>query len=526
MVLALSPDAPRPETTAPASAGFGEPDLARAPRRLTRRETVGAALVAVVLLVAAWAVPPPFAGGLAVVVAGVYLARGALRRRETWLFLLVAVILFVPIRRYAIPIPLPFALEPYRVLVTLTLLIVLADLLVDPAMRWRPLRFGAPVGFFLATMVLSIVVNALPLTAGGLFGSAVGGLVNLMIAPLVLVTVRQLVRSRRTVTVLLTGLSWSGALIGLAAVVERATHVNVFLKLNAVAPLTLLRDPDLSLRAGGARAYGPAQHPIALAVLLCMLVPLGVYLARHAGWPRHPVNRRLFYAGVLACTLLGVAAAISRTAVVVLGAMFLLTAVLRPRLARLLFVLGVPVLLLGALVSPKVVGSLVGSFLDPDSLVASQYTSPGWTGAGRLADLAPATALALQHPFFGTGVGSRVVVGDDANAFILDNQVLGTQLDAGAVGVLGLAVLVIVPAVMLVRHALRAGVPERDAMLAFALATSVVGYGAALFFYDAFGFLQTFLLLAILLAVGAWLLTDAHADTAVDTAVDTPAEEP
>ena len=30
------------------------------------------------------------------------------------LFALAAVIMFIPIRRYAIPIPLPFALEPYR----------------------------------------------------------------------------------------------------------------------------------------------------------------------------------------------------------------------------------------------------------------------------------------------------------------------------------------------------------------------------------------------------------------------------
>ncbi|WP_162616479.1 hypothetical protein [Xylanimonas allomyrinae] len=477
--------------------------------RPTRREAAWIATVAAVLLAAAWLLPPPFAGAAAVAAAGVYLARGLLRRRETWLFLLVAVILFVPIRRYAIPVPLPFALEPYRVLVTLTLLVVVADLLVDPAFRWRPVRFGVPVAAFLATMALSIVVNARSLSEGGLFGSAVGGFVNLLIAPIVLVVVRQLVRTRRVVTVLLTGLSWSGAVIGVAAIAERATHVNVFLKLGAVLPLELLRDVDVSLRAGGARAYGSAQHPIALAVLLCMLLPIGVYLARYADWPRHPVNRRLFYAGVIALTMLGLAAAISRTAVVVLGAMFLLAAVLRPQLARLLFVVGVPVLLLGTLVSPKVVGTLVGSFLDPDALVASQYTSAGWTGAGRLADLAPATALALQHPFFGTGVGSRVVVGDDANAFILDNQVLGTQLDAGAVGVLGLALLVLVPPVMLVRHALRKDVPERDAMLAFALATSGVGYAAALFFYDAFGFLQTFLLLAILLAVGAWLITDA-----------------
>ena len=33
------------------------------------------------------------------------------------------------------------------------------------------------------------------------------------------------------------------------------------------------------------RAYGSAQHPIALAVMLCMILPLLVYLAKYGIWP-------------------------------------------------------------------------------------------------------------------------------------------------------------------------------------------------------------------------------------------------
>ena len=50
----------------------------------------------------------------------------------------------------------------------------------------------------------------------------------------------------------------------------------------------------------------------------------------------------------------------------------------------------------------------------------------------------------------------------------------------------------------------------------------MAGYIAAIFFYDAFGFFQTFFILCMLLAVGAWLLTEAprRAKAAPLTAAD------
>ena len=68
--------------------------------------------------------------------------------------------------------------------------------------------------------------------------------------------------------------------------------------------------------------------------------------------------------------------------------------------------------------------------------------------------------------------------------------------------------------------AFRTRAAARHAQLAFTIAVSVAGYAAALFFYDAFGFMQTFLLLCMLLAVGAWVLTDAPASAAAEDAPD------
>ena len=77
------------------------------------------------------------------------------------------------------------------------------------------------------------------------------------------------------------------------------------------------------------------------------------------------------------------------------------------------------------------------------------------------------------------------------------------MLETGAVGVIGVAVLMLVP----LDHAPARGRYRRQrddpryGLLGFAIVVSGAGYTAALFFYDAFGFYQTFFVLCMLLAV-------------------------
>src|SRR5438309_8050889 len=58
------------------------------------------------------------------------------------LTLVILVILFIPIRRYVLPIRLPFELEPYRLLVLVVATGWLASLLVDRRVKLRPSGFG------------------------------------------------------------------------------------------------------------------------------------------------------------------------------------------------------------------------------------------------------------------------------------------------------------------------------------------------------------------------------------------------
>ena len=94
---------------------------------------------------------------------------------------------------------------------------------------------------------------------------------------------------------LVTVLTWAGVIVSFFALIERVARMNVFLMLGDFLPLTLLREGGDVSRAGVARAFGSAQHPIALAVALCLLIPLAIYLAKYAGWPsqRHQSQDRL-----------------------------------------------------------------------------------------------------------------------------------------------------------------------------------------------------------------------------------------
>lgn len=475
----------------------------------------GRMIVAGVILVAVTAVsviflPPVVAGGAMIVVALAVLARRVLTSWVGWLGILVAVVMFIPIRRYALPIPLPFQLEAYRLVLFVMFAGMVAALLLDRDRRWKPVGFGWPIGIFFVTLFVSIPMNGTRLVQEGLADAAIGTLINWVLLLSVFFIVRQIVDTETIAMGLLTALVWCGTVVAVFAVIERVTRINVFHRLESFLPLNLIATDGESFRAGGYRSFASSQHPIALSVMFCILIPLAIYLARYGRWPKNEWTRRIVYSVVVIVLLMGVMVAVSRTAVIVLGVMFLLTLLLRPWLGITLLSLGIPLLAVGTAAVPKVFNTLILSFFDIDGLIASQQTSPGFRGAGRLADLGPSFAEAAQYPFFGTGLGSRIVVGEEQNAFILDNQVLGSLLEVGAVGVLGLAVLILAPILMMGAWAFTTARDEpRYAMLAFTLSVSGAGYAAALFFYDAFGFMQTFFVYSMLLAVGGWLVTSS-----------------
>ncbi|KAA9132913.1 O-antigen ligase family protein [Microbacterium caowuchunii] len=484
------------------------PHAPTTPARTARVDALIAVGVGVVVLAAVLFADPLLVGGALLGAGGVFLFRRQLFDWTTMLFVLTLVVMLVPIRRYALPIPVGFALEPYRVLI-LGLLIALAVRLIRRgASTMRPVLWGWPIAIFLWTMFFSIMVNAVSLTESGLIEGAFSNIIQLTFLLSVVVLVRQMLTTERITLLLLNAIVFAGAFVGLFAFVERATRRNVFLMLQHFLPLTVLRDDAESLRAGGNRAYASSQHPIALSVLFCLIIPLAIYLIRHSPWPKTSFSRTLVYVCAIGAMMLGMMAAVSRTGVVTLGVMFLFVLFLRPRLAGILASVAVPLVLLVGLLLPRLFESMVLSLFDIQGLIASQMTSIGMAGQGRLADLPDALAEFAARPFTGTGLASRVVVGDDANAQILDNQWLGTLLETGLVGVVGLIALFVWPIVVMVRFVVRSGAPQHRRDLVLAIATASAGYAVAMLFFDAFAFMQALLMLFLLYAVAAWAMTE------------------
>src|SRR4029078_1985010 len=91
------------------------------------------------------------------------------------------------------------------------------------------------------------------------------------------------VRSQEVVDLVVKFMVGSGAVVAAFAVIENRTGYNLFDQLS-IPPLLTFHDPNLDVasldRGGGVRVYASAQHPIALAAVLAMLIPLRVDIER------------------------------------------------------------------------------------------------------------------------------------------------------------------------------------------------------------------------------------------------------
>ena len=474
------------------------------------------AAAAVLLLVALGALvttgPWKVTIGLLAAATVVMVFRSALLSWGAVVVAVAAVVMLVPIRRYALPVPLPFALEPYRVLILVAAVALITALLVDPRVRLQRLGFGGVVAAYVASTVVSVGANVGPLSTAGLGDAAVAAAAGAGFLALFFLVVRTVLVSAADVHRLLITLVLSGGLVGLSAGVERVTGVNAFWRLTAVLPLRLVVDRSALERNGGARAFGSAEHPIALSVVLTMLLPIAVHLLVHSPWPRTAGARRALYGGSAVLMLLGSVATVSRTGIVMLLLLGGLVVLQRRSLVKPFLAVGIPAGVLLTLVAPSVTHSILSTFLDPRGLLASQTTSPGTRSGGRLTDLGPSFQEASAHPIAGTGVGSRIVSGPDTNAFILDNQFLSTLLETGLIGLVAVVLLLLVPTAVMLRAGSEASdLPRRWRDLAFALGASMAGYGLACFLFDGFGFLQTLIVFYLLLAAAGWLRVNRSA---------------
>ena len=116
------------------------------------------------------------------------------------------------------------------------------------------------------------------------------------------------------------------AAVAVLAIVERRTGFNVFDRLGWIPLIEFEGAQEQLARGGRLRVYASAQHPIALAALFMMIVPLAMYLAEYT-------KRFVWYAASIVLAL-GALATISRTTVVMATVMGVMAFLLRRRLRR------------------------------------------------------------------------------------------------------------------------------------------------------------------------------------------------
>lgn len=466
-------------------------DTARAARV---RVASGRSLLALVILlsVGALAAAAGASGGplaLILFTVSALVATAALADWQRVISLLVACIIAVPADRYYLPSILPVDVEPYRLLIAVTLLGWLAALLVDKGIRLHPTALDTPIAVFACVVVASFAFNAL--TSQGRSFEFKGALYETAFLA-VFYLVNSLARGPVDPLRMMRFMVFLAALVSIMAVVERLTGASPFSSLHQWIPIlqpSYLAEPIA--RGGALRAFGSAAHPIAFGVMLSLMLPLSMQLAIGAVSARG----RLGWSVSSGLIALGAISTVSRTAIVGLVIVFCALAV-RHRRRRLLLATGAFLVTFAVhMVYPGAIKSIIRVFT-PGYIVASEVGNP----VGRLEDYPRiATEVALR-PFLGMGPTAF----QPQTHFFVDNQYLKWAVELGIVGLLAAFLLLLAASVIFLRAPREMRGVEADAV--FAVGVSALVFMVTSVLYDSFGFPQPTFVYFILLALGAALL--------------------
>jgi polysaccharide biosynthesis protein PslJ len=411
----------------------------------------------------------------------------------------LALILFVPIKRYKLQAGLPFDLEPYRLAVAGLVAGWGTSLLIDPRVRLRRTFLDPPLLLLVVAVFASVLSN--PTRVQSLSSYVAKSLTFFVSFLLVYYLVVSVVRSRRSLELLLRSLALGTAVVAALAIIERRTGYNIFDQLESVIPPLDLQGEIVTTRAGRLRVLGSAQHPIALGALFALVIPISLYVAKSTG-------RRVWLATSVVLAL-GVLATASRTAIVMLMVIGVVFLWLKPRETRRLWPLLIPAVVVVHVVLPGAIGTLRQAFFPPGGIVAEQTVLvPGGDpqlAGGRLRQLTPSIEEASRTPAFGQGWGTRITGFDSAfrNAPILDNAWLGVLLELGAVGFCAWLWLMIRSVRRLGRASKDSDHDDSQGWLFASLAASIAAFGIGMLTFDAFSFIQVAFVFWILLALGA-----------------------
>jgi polysaccharide biosynthesis protein PslJ len=447
------------------------------------------------------------AAGLAVLIGALAASRTFVVRWETLVSAVVLVVLFVPIKRYKFVVDLPFDLELYRVVLALIVGLWILALLADRRVRLRGSFLDRPLLLYFAAILGSLLFNLSSLTRqdtrilrGAYFareelaGDVLKEILFLFSFVLMFYFIVSVIRGEEMILRVLKVLVGGGAVVALMGIVEARTGYNLFDHLRSVLPILsfegALTDEGIA-RGGRLRTYASAQHPIALATMLVMILPFAVYLAR--------TLRRPIWVVSAVVIGLGAIATVSRTSVTTLAVVAIVYLWLRPKDIKRLWPALLPALILVHFALPGAIGGIQGAFFPSQGLIADQTQFQGRVSGERVG---PVFDKLGENPVFGQGYGTRITeTGYRQNAHVLDNEWLGTAAETGVLGVVAWVWFF----ARLIRRSGREAKsdPSPRGEFLVAAAAAISAFAVSMLTFDAFHFIQVTFVMYIIAALCA-----------------------
>lgn len=428
---------------------------------------------------------------------------------RTMLGAIIVCILFIPIKRYELPVNLPMQLEPYRLVVLGVGAGMLASLLIDNRLQLRSTGLDVPIAMIALAMLLSVLTRSGHILGEGLGKYSFRSVSFFATYIIVFYLVTLAVRRRSDVETLLRLLVMGAAIVGALAIVEEYAQYNFFDHLQQYFPVLRFQGVPYTTDRGGVRAYASAQHPIAMGAALILILPMAIYLA-------HSTRQKRWW---ICCGLLilGALATKSRTAIIMIVVILVVMWILKPRETRRLLPKAIlPMLIAAHFVMPGTLGTLKNSIFPSGGLVNAETNADvSWHsnyGKGRIGQWDPALKEWQLTPLFGQGAGTRVSDLEDPkmNAPILDDQWLWSLLELGVFGVVALLWFFVAAIKRFGRLAKRD--PTENSWLLTGFAASTTAYAVGMLTFDAFNFVQVTMLMFLIVALGVATLRPESSD--------------
>jgi hypothetical protein len=318
----------------------------------------------------------------------------------------------------------------------------------------------------------------------------------------VILVAAEFLRSIEDVRRVLRSLTWGAAFCGIVAGLQfwLKTDITPYLHLPGFS-LNQIAAGNVGIgdRGGVNRVPGTATDPIELGVTAGMVLPLAIYMAMYDRG-RSALSRWM----PVLCIAVGIAASVSRSAILAVAVSLGVLVVALPSAKRLSALAAIPVAVAGIFMTAHgLIGTLTSYFLagTSDSSIAHRVNNYPFV-----------EQMVREAPWLGIGGGAYIA---PDTVHILDNQYLTTAIELGLVGMVALAFFLTWPALAALVARLRTANAELR-LLCAALAGGELAAALGSATFDSLSFPMFVYVQALLagLVGAAWLLVSRANDAA------------